>query len=147
MSHQAQPAPDKALFLTLRERLEEVASRAAATPERGWCRSLADSLDLLSVTLRRHFRRDEDERLNAAFLGAFPRFEPQLQDLLSEHGVLLDRLDSLRARAVDLSGTDEKACRRLARDVGIFLVELERHEEAERSLLLVAQSTDLGDGD
>ena len=147
MSHQAQPAPERALYLTLRARLDEVASRAAGVPGRGWSRALAESLDLLRVTLRRHFRRDEDERLNAAFLGAFPRFEPHLQDLLSEHGVLIDRLDSLRARAVDLPGNDERACQRLARDVGIFLVELNRHEEAERELLLVAQTTDLGAGD
>ena len=147
MPHQAQPAPKMALHLTLRERLDNVASLASAVPTRGWSRDLAHGLDLLRVTVLRHFRRDEDERLNAAFLGAFPRFELQLQDLLSEHGVLIDRLDSLRARAVDLPAADEKAGRRLARDVGIFLVELERHEMAERELLVTAQCTDLGSGD
>ena len=147
MPHQAQPAPEQALHLTLRERLEQVASRASAVPVRGWSRGLAEGLDLLRVTIHRHFRRDEDERLNAAFLGAFPRFELQLRDLLSEHGVLIDRLDSLRARAVDLPASDERACIRLGRDVGSFLVELARHEAAERDLLVTAQCTDLGAGD
>ncbi len=147
MPHQAQQAPEKALYLTLRERLDQVASTASAAPVRGWSRHLAESLDLLRVTLPRHFRRDEDERLNAAFLGAFPRFEPQLQDLLSEHGVLIDRLDALRARAADLPGADERACSRLGRDVGSFLVKLERHEAAERDLVVSAQCTDLGAGD
>ena len=147
MPHQAQPAPQKALHLTLRERLDQVAAQAGASPAPGWSRELAGSLELLRATLLRHFRRDEDERLNAAFLGSFPRFELKLQDLLSEHGPLVDRLDSLRARAVDLPATDRKACLRLGRDVGIFLVELERHEVAERELLVTANCTDLGTGD
>jgi len=147
MPHQAQPAPEQALYLTLRERLDQVALMASAGPARGWSRHLAESLDLLRITLPRHFRRDEDERLNSAFLGAFPRFEPQLQDLLSEHGVLMDRLDALRTRAADLPGSDERACSRLGRDVGSFLVELERHEAAERDLVVSAQCTDLGAGD
>lgn len=147
MPHPAQPAPDTALHLTLRECLDEVACRAGAPPSPGWSRALAHGLDVMRVAVLRHFRRDEDERLNAAFLGAFPRFELQLQDLLSEHGVLIDRLDCLRARAVDLPRSDGKACLRLGRDVGIFLVELERHEAAERALLVTANCTDLGAGD
>jgi hypothetical protein len=147
MPQQAQPAPEKALHLTLRERLEQVAATAGAPPLPGWSRELAGSLDLLRSTVYRHFRRDEDERLNAAFLGDFPHFELQLQDLLAEHGVLVDHLDALRARAVDLPASDRKACSRLGRDVGIFLVELERHEAAERALLVTANCTDLGSGD
>ena len=58
MAHQAQPAPEQALHLTLRERLDEVASRATASPARGWSRNLSEGLDLLRVTINRHFRRD-----------------------------------------------------------------------------------------
>lgn len=144
MDHQAQPAPMPAPIMTLRERLDSTA-RLAARPElERWGERLEGSLSQLGETLRGHFRRDEDERLNEAFLGTFPRFEPKLRDLLSEHGVLLDRLEALRSRVRDLPGRDEPARRRLARDVGEFVIDLERHERAERAMLQDARRIDLG---
>ena len=147
MDHQAQPALQVSPCMTLRERLDATARLAVRPGLEGWSHELGLSLDQLGNTLRGHFRRDEDERLNEAFLGTFPRFEPKLRDLLSEHGVLLDRLDSLRSRVRDLPGRDEPARHRLARDVGDFVTDLERHERKERSLVQDARRIDLGGGD
>lgn len=147
MIHQAQPAPDRALLLTLRERLDRTARLAAAPADNGWRRALSESLDQLRATLQRHFRRDEDERLNESFLEGFPRLEPQLRDLLSEHPLLMARLEALRSRAADVPRRDLPARCRLGSDVADFLLELERHEGAERDLILRAQTTDLGAGD
>jgi hypothetical protein len=147
MALDATPSPGPAPHHQFVGCLDVVARRASAAAHPNWCRELAESLERLELALRPHFRHDEDEALNEAFLSTYPRLEPQLRDVLAEHALLLDRLEALRARARDLPRGDLGACRRLSRDVDGFVADLQRHESAERQLLLRAGTVDLGGGD
>ena len=122
----------------LREMLDAIEQTAELS-------QLVALLEELRTELRAHFVDEErgDGGLAEAVGTAAPRHLRRLEELLREHGRLLDGVDELIARGRTLMND---AVRDLVRDARALSRQLKRHEARETGLLTDALYADIGGG-
>lgn len=135
--------------LDLRRRLEAV---------RQWCRSpvqirtrhrkFLEDLEALRDQLALVFAIEEFYGYFQHPLSAAPRLAAKAARLRDQHEELFQSLCRLIERAENQPHAgDDEACAALAEDFQRFDVQLEKHEEDERELIIEALYDDLGVGD
>lgn len=115
------------------EKVEAVLS-ATAPPEAALS-SLAFALGRLAASLQAHFPREEAEGLFDRIQATWPHAARACERLQGEHGVLLARLERLRAD-VEAGPASEGALSTLFDGVRSFLTDVRRHEALENELII-----------
>jgi hemerythrin len=131
-------------LMTIIKELGDRAARGADTGEH-WSAEMAEILTRLRTVLHQHFVGEEEGAFATEFPVAFPHLAGRLEDILSEHRELMERVDHLLR---DVNEASEQATaeevRRIRADVRGFIEAIRTHESAENSLLQEAYLEDVG---
>ena len=115
--------------------LEKVEAALSATgPPETAVLTLASTLGQLAPSLQAHFAREEEEGLFDRIQVTWPHAAQACERLRGEHGVLLARLERLRA-AGEAGSATEGALSTLVDGVRSLLEDLRRHEALENELM------------
>jgi len=132
---------------TLRSFLEKDRPEVEANCARNWAIDLTGHLIEFQNTLFSHFRSEEGSGIMEEVAQRFPRAVPTINTLRTEHGRILQDLNSILSAAMTYSQGELPENPHIRRWTNALLERLSHHEGEETDLMQRLIYEDLGQGD